>query len=178
MTHLLKTLTTVKPCHIAIAFLTASCLPVQRLAPADEDDLLKRLLHKRLARADPQLLQSIQEHFQQKPLPASQAQGNNAHVSSSSLGQETSYSRRAIKLDRGESSDDSLPGHERMVQGESGNSSEQLQPLPVSAVSLGLAPERSGGKTPTGADIALDALMEEEVAHSAQQFLKRTLPKT
>lgn len=59
-------------------------------------------------------------------------------------------------------------------EGGSEKTSSQLQPLPLSAVSLGLVPERSGDKTPTGADIALDALMEQEVAHSAQQFLKQS----
>jgi hypothetical protein len=54
-----------------------------------------------------------------------------------------------------------------------GGSSDGLQALPLSAVSLGLAPERSGEKTPTGADIALDALLEEDVAHKAKHFLSR-----
>lgn len=49
-------------------------------------------------------------------------------------------------------------------------SSDALQPLPVSAVALGKAPSRADS-TPTGADILLDALYEQEVAHQAQQFL-------
>lgn len=47
---------------------------------------------------------------------------------------------------------------------------EQLQPLPISAVAVGKAPSR-GDSTPTGSDILLDALQEEEVAAQAQQFL-------
>ena len=47
----------------------------------------------------------------------------------------------------------------------------QLTPLPLSAVALGKAPERSGS-IPTGSDILLDALREEEVAAQAQQFLE------
>jgi hypothetical protein len=51
-----------------------------------------------------------------------------------------------------------------------GDAGEGLQPMPVSAVMAGMAPER--GKTvPTGADIMLDALAEEDVAHKARQFL-------
>ena len=46
----------------------------------------------------------------------------------------------------------------------------QLTPLPISAVATGQAPARSGS-TPTGSDILLDALREEEVAAKAQQFL-------
>lgn len=46
----------------------------------------------------------------------------------------------------------------------------QLQPLPISAVAVGKAPPR-GDSTPTGSDILLDALHEEEVAAQAQQFL-------
>ena len=49
-------------------------------------------------------------------------------------------------------------------------SSDVLQPLPVSAVALGKAPSRSES-TPTGSDVLLDALHEQEVAHHAQQFL-------
>ena len=45
--------------------------------------------------------------------------------------------------------------------------------LPVSAVAMGLAPERSGEGTPSGADIAMDALAEEEVAHMAQRFFEQ-----
>ena len=48
--------------------------------------------------------------------------------------------------------------------------SDKLQPLPVSAVALGKAPSRSD-TTPSGSDILLDALHEQEVAHQAQQFL-------
>lgn len=48
--------------------------------------------------------------------------------------------------------------------------SDSMQPLPVSAVALGRAPSRADS-TPTGADILLDALREQEVAHQAQQFL-------
>ena len=47
---------------------------------------------------------------------------------------------------------------------------QRLQPLPLSAVSIGKAPSR-GDSTPTGSDILLDALQEEEVAAQAQQFL-------
>ena len=47
---------------------------------------------------------------------------------------------------------------------------EQLTPLPLSAVAIGKAPSR-GDTTPTGSDILLDALQEEEVAAQAQQFL-------
>ena len=47
---------------------------------------------------------------------------------------------------------------------------QQLQPLPISAVAVGKAPSR-GDSTPTGSDILLDALQEEEVAAQAQQFL-------
>lgn len=46
----------------------------------------------------------------------------------------------------------------------------QLNPLPLSAVSIGKAPSRADS-TPTGSDILLDALQEEEVAAQAQQFL-------
>jgi len=49
--------------------------------------------------------------------------------------------------------------------------SEQLRPLPISAVSLGKAPIRSDSVA-TGSDILLDALREEEVAAHAQQFLE------
>lgn len=48
--------------------------------------------------------------------------------------------------------------------------SDTLQPLPVSAVALGKAPSRSD-TIPTGSDVLLDALYEQEVAHQAQQFL-------
>lgn len=47
---------------------------------------------------------------------------------------------------------------------------EQLTPLPLSAVAIGKAPSR-GDTTPTGSDILVDALQEEEVAAQAQQFL-------
>lgn len=50
-------------------------------------------------------------------------------------------------------------------------SSEQLRPLPISAVSLGKAPLRSDSVA-TGSDILLDALREEEVAAHAQRFLE------
>jgi len=49
--------------------------------------------------------------------------------------------------------------------------SEQLRPLPISAVALGKAPSRADS-IPTGSDILLDALREEEVAAQAQQFLE------
>lgn len=49
-------------------------------------------------------------------------------------------------------------------------SSTGLTPLPISAVALGQAPARSDA-IPTGSDILLDALREEEVAAHAQQFL-------
>ena len=45
-----------------------------------------------------------------------------------------------------------------------------LTPLPISAVATGQAPARAGS-TPTGSDILLDALREEEVAAQAQHFL-------
>lgn len=51
------------------------------------------------------------------------------------------------------------------------NPSEQMRPLPISAVSLGKAPSRSDS-VPTGSDILLDALREEEVAAHAQRFLE------
>eukprot|EP00884_Botryococcus_braunii_P005296 jgi/Botrbrau1/14768/Bobra.0284s0002.1 len=47
-----------------------------------------------------------------------------------------------------------------------------LQPMPVSAVMAGRVPDRSSS-IPTGADIMLDAVAEEDVAHQALQFLKR-----
>lgn len=47
----------------------------------------------------------------------------------------------------------------------------QLTALPLSAVAMGKAPGRSGS-IPTGSDILLDALREEEVAAQAQQFLE------
>lgn len=47
---------------------------------------------------------------------------------------------------------------------------DQLTPLPISAVALGKAPLRSDS-IPTGSDILLDALHEQEVAAQAQQFL-------
>ncbi len=50
---------------------------------------------------------------------------------------------------------------------------DNLNALPVSAVAMGLAPERSGERTPSGADIAMDALAEEEVAHMAQRFFQQ-----
>ena len=46
------------------------------------------------------------------------------------------------------------------------------QSLGISAVSLGRAPDRSNAP-PTGADIALDALAEEEVAHSVRDLLEQ-----
>ena len=49
--------------------------------------------------------------------------------------------------------------------------SEQLRPLPISAVSLGKAPIWSDSIA-TGSDILLDALREEEVAAHAQRFLE------
>ncbi|CAL8465965.1 g5501 [Coccomyxa elongata] len=74
-----------------------------------------------------------------------------------------------------------LPG----VHGEGGRGFEGFAPgseavggnappaLPVSAVAMGLAPERSGEGTPCGSDIAEDALAEEEVAHMAQRFFQQ-----
>ena len=47
---------------------------------------------------------------------------------------------------------------------------EELKPLPLSAVAVGKAPSRAD-TTPTGSDILLDALHEEQVAAQAQQFL-------
>ena len=44
-------------------------------------------------------------------------------------------------------------------------------PLPVSAVATSAAPDRKGS-VPTGSDIAYDALMEEQVAHQAQAYLR------
>ena len=46
------------------------------------------------------------------------------------------------------------------------------QGLGISAVSLGIAPDRSGDP-PTGSDIALDALAEEEVAHSVRSLIEQ-----
>ncbi|DBA84246.1 hypothetical protein WJX79_005401 [Trebouxia sp. C0005] len=60
---------------------------------------------------------------------------------------------------------DELQSHASQV------SSEQLRPLPISAVSLGKAPLRSDSVA-TGSDILLDALREEEVAAHAQRFLE------
>lgn len=51
-------------------------------------------------------------------------------------------------------------------------SSGIMQPMPVSAVMAGRAPNRSS-TVPTGADIMLDALAEEEVARQAQRFLRQ-----
>ena len=51
-----------------------------------------------------------------------------------------------------------------------------LEPLPVSAVAAGLAPARDGKGTPSGSDIAADALAEQAVAHAAQRYFAR-LPK-
>ncbi|BDA48266.1 probable Sec-independent protein translocase protein TatB at N-terminal half [Coccomyxa sp. Obi] len=48
--------------------------------------------------------------------------------------------------------------------------------LPLSAVAMGLAPERSGEGTLCGSDIAEDALAEEEVAHMAQRFFQQQQP--
>ena len=47
------------------------------------------------------------------------------------------------------------------------------QPLPVSAVAVGAAPDRAAGATaaPTGADIMEDALAEEQTAWRAQRFM-------
>ncbi len=46
------------------------------------------------------------------------------------------------------------------------------QGLGISAVSLGIAPDRRSDP-PTGSDIALDALAEEEVAHSVRSLLEQ-----
>ena len=74
------------------------------------------------------------------------------------------------------------------VRGEGDGGFEQFEPgseavggdapraLPVSAVAMGLAPERSGEGTPCGSDIAEDALLEEEVAHMAQRFFQQQQP--
>ena len=43
--------------------------------------------------------------------------------------------------------------------------------LPVSAIAAGRAPKREG-QTPSGSDIMLDALAEEEVAHAAMRFMQ------
>ena len=50
--------------------------------------------------------------------------------------------------------------------------SSSEQGLGISAVSLGIAPDRSSDP-PTGSDIALDALAEEEVAHSVRGLLEQ-----
>lgn len=46
------------------------------------------------------------------------------------------------------------------------------QGMGISAVSLGKAPDRSR-EPPTGSDIALDALAEEEVAHAVRKILEQ-----
>ncbi len=51
-----------------------------------------------------------------------------------------------------------------------------LEPLPVSAVAAGLAPARGGQGTPSGSDIAADALAEQAVALAAQRYFAR-LPR-
>lgn len=53
-----------------------------------------------------------------------------------------------------------------------GINEDGLQPMPVSAVTAGRVPNRSSS-IPTGADIMLDAIAEEEVAHQALRFLKQ-----
>lgn len=61
-------------------------------------------------------------------------------------------------------------GNAGLAQGSEAGGGE---PLPVSAVELGLAPGRGGEGTLSGADIAMDALAEEEVAHLAHRFFQQ-----
>jgi len=49
-----------------------------------------------------------------------------------------------------------------------------VQPLPVSAVAVGAAPDRAAGAAggpPTGADIVEDAMAEQKVAWRARDFM-------
>lgn len=64
-------------------------------------------------------------------------------------------------------------GFESCVPGSETVGGNAPHALPVSAVAMGLAPERSGEGTPCGSDIAEDALAEEEVAHMAQRFFQQ-----
>ena len=67
-------------------------------------------------------------------------------------------------------------GSERFVPGSEAVGGDASSALPVSAVAMGLAPERSGEGTLCGSDIAEDALLEEEVAHMAQRFFQQQQP--
>jgi hypothetical protein len=55
---------------------------------------------------------------------------------------------------------------------EGGLRADGLQPMPVSAVAAGRVPDRSS-TLPTGADIVMDALAEEDVAQQAALFLRQ-----
>ncbi len=63
-------------------------------------------------------------------------------------------------------------GRDSLDAPHSQRSSAHEHSLGISAVSLGRAPDRSNAP-PTGADIALDAMAEEEVAHSVRYLLEQ-----
>jgi hypothetical protein len=62
---------------------------------------------------------------------------------------------------------------QRTQQPPTANSSRSLPGhIPVSAAAAGLLPERAG-RVPSGAEMMLDALREERVAHQALEFMRQ-----
>ena len=65
-----------------------------------------------------------------------------------------------------------IPSQSRSTASNAQTSSIPGQGMGISAVSLGKAPDRSK-EPPTGSDIALDALAEEEVANAVCRILEQ-----